>query len=213
MIPIVEPKIEEYALAHTTTPPELLNELQKETYARMELPQMLTGPLEGRFLKALVEMLQAKRVIEVGTFTGYATLSMAEGLGADGKIYTCELDKERIAFAKKYFARSPHGKKIELLEGPAMSNLKKLEPPVDLIFIDADKENYPKYYEESLRLLRTGGFMAIDNVLWSGKVLQPEKGDRETETLHALNETIRSDSRVEAVLLTVRDGIQLVKKR
>lgn len=208
---VVNEKIETYAKSHSTPPEEIFLELEKETHKKMDLPQMLTGILEGRFLKMLVQITQAKRVLEIGTFTGYGTLWMAEGLCSEGKIITCDVDPKHLALARTFFDCSPHGQKIEIQKGNALKTLKTLQPEFDFIFIDADKVNYPNYYEESLRLLRRGGLLALDNMLWGGSVLDPK--DQESRTLHKLNEKIAGDSRVEAVLLTVRDGIQLVRKR
>lgn len=207
---LIDPALEEYARNHSTEPPELLQELARATHTFVESPEMLTGPLEGRFLKQCVQMIGARKAIEIGMFTGYGTLSIAEGLPPDGKLITCEINPKTIEFAQKYFSRSPHGKKIDIRKGPALETLKTLKPPFDFVFIDADKTNYPHYYEEALRLLGSGGVMAIDNVLWSGRVLAP--ADASTQAIHSLNETICKDRRVEAVLLTIRDGIQLIRK-
>ncbi len=208
---LMDENIEEYARKNSTPPSELLNELEKETYEKMELPQMLTGPIEGRFLKLLIQMLQAKRVLEIGMFTGYGTLSIAEGLPENGKIITCELEPNHIKFAKEFFKRSPHRNKIEIREGEALKILRQLDPPFDFIFIDAHKPEYPQYYEESLRLLRKGGVMALDNMLWGGEVLNPK--DESSQAIAKLNQKISQDLRVEGVLLTVRDGIFLVQKK
>ncbi len=208
---IVEKTIENYAFEHTASEPELLLQLQKETYEVMEWPNMITGRMEGRFLKMLVQITNAKNILEIGTFTGYSALSMAEGLPEDGKIITCEINEDSRDFAQKYFARSPFGHKIELKFGPALETLDTLKGPFDLVFIDADKSNYPHYYEKCLPLVKSGGLIIIDNTLWSGLVLKPE--NNATKAIDAINKTIVNDPRVENVLLTVRDGIQLVRKK
>jgi caffeoyl-CoA O-methyltransferase len=208
---MVREEIEVYARAHSTAANPLLEELEKATHEIMKDSHMLTGPVEGGLLKLLVGNTHAKRVIEVGMFTGYGTLSMAEALPEDGKIIACEIDPERIKFAKRYFDRSPHGKKIEVWEGDAYQTLRTLVPPYDFIFIDAEKTGYDAYYEEAIRLLRVGGLMAIDNMLMSGKVLEPS--DPASIAVDALNRKISHDKRVEAVLLTIRDGVQVVRKK
>lgn len=207
---IIEKTIEKYAFDHTSIEPDLLLELQKETFEKMEWPTMITGRMEGRFLKLLVQISGAKRILEIGTFTGYSALCMAEGLPEDGKIITCDINDKARDFAQRYFDRSPHGHKIELRYGPALETLPTLKGPFDLAFIDADKGNYPIYYEKSLELLKPGGLIVVDNTLWSGLVLKPE--NTATRAIDELNKKIFNDKRVESVLLTVRDGIQLVRK-
>lgn len=208
---IVSSEAEQYALSRSSEEPELLRRLAEETATKVPFPQMLSGHLEGRLLKLLAQSLQAKRVLEIGTYTGYSALCLAEALPQDGELITCDIDEAATAVARRYWAESPHGDKIRLRLGPALETLESLEPPFDLVFLDADKENYPKYYEAVLPLLRPGGLLLIDNVLWSMKVLDPkEPSDR---AIDALNRRITGDERVEAVLLTVRDGIQLVRKK
>jgi caffeoyl-CoA O-methyltransferase len=208
---IVDKDLEKYAFDHTAPEPDLLRELSEETHARMQMPQMLTGRLEGRFLKLLARMTGAKRVLEIGTFTGYSALSMAEGMPEDGKVVTCEIEPAHAAVAQRYFDASPFGKKIGIRMGPALETLAALEGPFDLAFIDADKENYPAYYERVVDLIRPGGLILVDNTLWSGLVLKPH--DRESVAIDALNKRIAKDDRVENVLLTVRDGLQVVRKK
>lgn len=208
---LVPEKIEEYAANHTTAEDALLTELAKETRAEMEWYVMQVGRIEGSFLKMLVQLTNAKRVVELGMFTGYSALMMAAGLPDDGKLITCDVDPKAEAMAKKYFAKSPHGKKIEVRMGPGLDTLKSLEPGIDLAFIDADKENYGNYYEELVRLLRPNGLIVADNVLWSGKVLDPKDGS--DKAICAFNQRVKADPRVEHVLLTVRDGMMLVRKK
>ena len=172
---------------------------------------MLTGRIEGRLLKMLAQLLGARRVIEVGTFGGYSAISIAEALPEDGYIVTCEIDPVAIKFAKRFFAESPHGDKIILKEGPALDTLKKLSGFFDMAFIDADKENYLNYYEALLPMIRSGGLIVVDNVLWSGRVLSPiEASDH---AIHKFNQRVTSDHRVEKVMLTIRDGVSLLRKR
>lgn len=207
---LIQPEIERYAQEHTRQEPELLQKLAAATYAEMDSPTMLTGRLEGRLLKLLAQLCGAKRVLEIGTFTGYSALSMAEGMPEDGQVITCEIEPKHAEFARRYFARSPHGKKIEIRMGPALDTLKSLTAGFDMAFIDADKANYPAYYEAVVELIRPGGLILVDNTLWSGTVLKPT--DEESRAIAALNRRIAGDGRVENVLLTVRDGVQLVRK-
>ena len=211
MIALVDERIEAYAANHTRAQPELLNRLAEETHGSMKDPEMLTGRLEGGFLRLMVRAFQARRIVEVGMFTGYSALSMAEALPDEGKLITCEVNPEAEAIARRYFQESPHGSKIEIRMGPALETLEKLEGPFDFAFIDADKENYPSYYELCLERLRPGGAIAVDNVLWSGEVLDPK--DEEARAIATLNERVTKDDRVDHVLLTIRDGVMLVIKK
>lgn len=210
MEPIVDEAIEKYAFDHTRPEPENLQALAERTRS-MPDPQMLTGRVEGRLLKLVAALVQPKFVLEVGTFTGYSALSLAEGAPDDAHIITCEIDPRAQAVAQAAFDASPVGHKIEIRMGPALETIASLEDRIDLAFIDADKEHYPEYYEAILARTRPGGVLILDNMLWSGKVLNPEDGI--PRTLASLNETIAGDERVENVLLTVRDGVQLVRKR
>jgi|SRR5579884_1453525 len=212
MKPLVLPDIETYAAAHSWPESPLCRALREETHRTMESPQMLVGPLEGAFLKMMTTVIGARRVLEIGTFTGYSALCFAEALPSDGRVVTCDLDEESVAVAKRYFARSPHGGKIEVKLGPALDTMAGLSGPFDLIFIDADKINYGRYYERALDLLAPRGLILIDNVLWSGDVLSSPPPDESTEVIQALNRRIAADPRVQAVLLTVRDGILMVRK-
>ena len=172
---------------------------------------MLTGPIEGRFLELLVPGAGAKRVLEIGTFTGYSALSMAAALPEDGRIDTLDIEPKHAEVAQRYFDRSPHGGKITLHLGPAIETIAKLEGEFDFVFIDADKANYDAYYEAVLPRLSARGLIAIDNTLWSGKVLDPQ--DETTRQIAALNDKLAADDRVVAVQLTVRDGVTLVRRR
>ena len=206
----LDEKIEEYAFNHTSYEGNLLKRLEEETYEKLEIPQMTTGRIEARFLKLLARLVGAKRILEIGTFAGYSALSMAEALPEDGELITCEIDPEAIVFAKRYFDLSPHGKKIALLEGAALDSLKSISGPFDMAFIDADKENYSNYYEAILPMIRYGGLIAVDNVLWSGRVLDPK--DKSDKAIHQFNERVIQDKRVESVMLTVRDGLNCIIK-
>ena len=208
---IANEEIEQYAERHSTPPDPLLAELAEETYATMSSPQMLTGPIEGRFLELLVHASGAKRILEIGTFTGYASLSMAAALPEGGRIDTLDIEPKHAEVAQRYFDRSPHGSKINLHLGPASETIAKLEGEFDLVFIDADKEGYDAYYEAVLPRLSPRGLIAIDNTLWSGRVLDPP--DETTKTIAALNDKLAADERVVVVQLSVRDGVTLIRRR
>ncbi|TKB73494.1 MAG: methyltransferase [Nitrospira sp.] len=210
---LVVPEIEAYAEAHSMPESAVCRELRDETYRTMEWPQMVVGPLEGAFLKMTAQMVQAKRVLEIGMFTGYSALCFAEVVPDDGRVITCEVDHESAALARHYFARSPHGNKIEVRMGPALETLAGLSGPFDLIFIDADKINYLNYYERALDLIAPTGVILLDNALRDGDVLKHPAPEPSTEAIQSLNRRIAADTRVTAVLVTVRDGVMLVKPK
>jgi len=209
---IVAEDIEGYAEAHTTPPTELLAELAEETKATLDSPQMLTGPIEGRFLELLVHALAPKRVLELGTYSGYSSISMAAGLPEGGHIDTCEFDETHAEVARRYVGRSPYADRITVHVGPALETIKQLEGDFDFVFVDADKENYLNYYEALLPRLAEGGLMALDNTLWSGRVLDDSDDSEGTHAIKAINDRIASDERVTSVMLTVRDGVTLVRR-
>ncbi len=173
---------------------------------------MLAGTIEGRFLELLVYGLGAKRVLELGTFSGYSALSMAAGLAEGGHIHTCEADEEHAEVARRYIAQSPYADRITVHPGPAMETIERLGGEFDFVFIDADKQNYGNYFETLLPRLAPRGLMAFDNTLWSGSVLDEDDGSENTRAIKELNDRLASDPRVTAVLLTVRDGVTLVKR-
>lgn len=210
---IVPDEIDGYAEAHTTPPTELLAELAAETRATMSSAQMLTGTVEGRFLEQLVFALRAKRVLELGTFTGYSSLSMAMALPGGGHIDTCEVSEEHAEVARRYHARSQYADRITIHMGPALETIERLGGEWDFVFVDADKENYGNYYEALLPRLAPAGLMAIDNTLWSGRVLDGDDDTETTRSIRQLNDRIASDDRVVAVQLTVRDGVTLVRRQ
>lgn len=208
---LVPESIEKYAEEATDPVDPLLDELREETVRTMADPQMQVGRVEGTFLKLLVQMSGARRALEIGMFTGYSGLMIASGLPEDGTLTTCDVNPKAEAVARRYFARSPHGKKITIRMGPALETIRTLSPPIDFVFLDADKANYPHYYEAVVPLMPSGGLLVADNVLWSGKVLHPrEESDR---AIVAFNERVAGDSRVEKVLLTVRDGMTIARKK
>ncbi len=208
---LIAPEIDAYAKLHASPEDALLAELTEETQTKAKYPQMQTGHVEGLFLRLMVQALEARSVLEIGCFTGYSALSMAMGLPEGGKVTTCDIDPEMTAIAKRYWARSPHGGKIKLVLGPALETVAGLDGPFDLVFIDADKENYIAYWDACIPKVRRGGLVAVDNVLWSGRVLDPkEKSDH---AIVAFNQHAASDHRMEKVVLTVRDGITLARKK
>jgi caffeoyl-CoA O-methyltransferase len=203
---IVDPRIEEYTERFTTPHDPLLAELSEETARELGSTQMLTGPVAGRFLESLVWAAQPKRVLEIGTFSGHSALSMAAALPDDGRIDACEIDPERAAFAQRYFDRSPHGSKITLHVGPALETLDRLEGTFDFAFLDADKEGYVDYYEAVLPRLSEHGLIVADNTLWSGRVLDG------TTPVSTFNEHVAADPRSVQVILSVRDGMSLIRR-
>jgi caffeoyl-CoA O-methyltransferase len=201
---LVHPDIERYAEEQTTPHPSLLEELMQETQASLRAPQMLTGPVEGRFLEFLVWSLRARRVLELGTYSGYSALSMAGGLPEGGRIDTCELDEEHAAVARRYIERAGLADRITVHVGPALETVRRLDGPWDFVFIDADKDGYVDYYEAVLPKLSEHGLIAADNTLRGGRVL-------EGDTVNEFNDRVLADPRVVSVLLTVRDGVTLIR--
>jgi caffeoyl-CoA O-methyltransferase len=212
-VDFVEAEIEAYAAVHTTAPEPLLAELAEETRASLRSPQMLTGTIEGRFLELLVHGLAAKRVLELGTYSGYGTISMAAGLPEGGRIDTCEISEEHAAVARRYLERAGYADRVTVHVGPALETIRALEGEFDFVFIDADKANYLAYYEEVLPRLSSHGLIAADNTLWSGRVVDDADDSDDTRAIREFNELVLADARVKSVLLTVRDGITLIRRR
>lgn len=208
---IVAREAEEYASYHTTPMSPLLEEIENFTITKTSYPSMLTGRVEGRFLQLMVRLSGARRVVEIGTFTGYSALAMAEGLEDGGRIVTIEHDPEHAGRAQAFFDRSPVGNKITLHMGEALDILRTLPPgETDLVFIDADKQDYIEYYREAMRILRNGGLILADNALWYGRVFNPQ--DDDSRAMADFNEEVNTDKRVEKLFLTIRDGIYLIWK-
>jgi caffeoyl-CoA O-methyltransferase len=204
--------IEAYVEAHTSAESEVLQRLNHETWQKIVAPRMLSGHLQGRVLSMISHMLKPKRILEIGTYTGYSALCLAEGLSPDGVLITIDVNDELQWIQDKYFMLSPHQHKIERHFGNAMEFIPGLTVDFDLVFIDADKENYMHYYELLMKKMKSGSYILIDNVLWSGKVLhEPHPNDIETKVMKALNDHIVNDPRVENVLLPIRDGLQLIR--
>ncbi|GAB4388624.1 MAG: class I SAM-dependent methyltransferase [Thermodesulfovibrionales bacterium] len=204
-------EIDAYVRDHTTPAPDILEELEWETRRKVPNPQMLTGRAEGTLLRLLCLALGARRVVDIGTYTGYSALMMASALPEGGEVITCEISPEMAEFARGYISRSPWAAMVRLELGPALETLSRVEDgSVDFVFIDADKESYADYYGQAMRVLRPGGLAAVDNALWSGRVLEP--GDAEATAIARFNDMVRGDARAEKVLLTVRDGVYLIRK-
>ncbi len=209
---IASEEIERYAEAHTTPPSELQRRLAEETRETLRSPQMLTGLVEGRLLEFLVFATRPLRVLELGTYSGYSSLAMASVLPPGGHIDTCEADEEHAAVARRYLDEAGVGDRVTIHLGPALETIEGLEGEFDFVFVDADKVNYPAYYEALVPRLSPNGLMVLDNTLWSGAVAEPDDSS-ETRMFVELNERIASDPRVVAVVLTVRDGVTLVRRR
>ena len=209
---IVDRGIEEYAAAHSGPEPEHLARLAEETRASTDAQRMMVGHLEGRFLRMLVALTGAKRILEIGTFTGYSSLSMAEALPSDGHITTCEISEKHAEIARRHIAASPYADRIDVRLGRAIDTIASLEGPFDLVFIDADKPSYHSYLEATLPLLAEGGVIAVDNVLWSGRVLDRDDSS-DTRAIVEFNEAVAADPRLDAVMLTIRDGVTLIRRR
>jgi caffeoyl-CoA O-methyltransferase len=209
---VVQPELEAYAEAHSTPPPAHLAALAEETRRSFAWHQMMVGPLEGRFLEFLVFLARARRVLEIGTFTGYSALSMAAALPPEGRIVTCEVSERHAEVARRHIGASPYADRIEVRLGPALETLGALDGPFDLVFIDADKASYLDYYEAVLPKLAPGGLIAADNTLWSGRVLDPADQSEDTRAIRAFNDRVASDPRVVVVQLTIRDGVTLIRR-
>lgn len=204
----ISPQLEDYVAGHSQQEPELLAQLNRETHLKIMQPRMLSGHLQGRVLAMLSKLISPTAILEIGTYTGYATLCLAEGLAPGGTIDTLDNNEELFDFQRKYFDRSPWGAQIHQHLGQALDIIPTLDKTFDLVFIDADKENYPNYYELIVPKMRKGGIILSDNVLWSGKVLEDVKpNDKSTLTLLEYNKRLARDPRVETVLLPIRDGL------
>jgi caffeoyl-CoA O-methyltransferase len=210
MTPLLADALEEYAEAHVTPLEPLLAENYDETFASLTSPGMIAGPVLGRLLRFLVAMSAPRLVLEIGTFSGYSALAMAGGLPAGGRIVTCELAPEHADFARRYFERSPYGDRIDVRVGPALDTIAGLDGPFDFVFIDADKEGYTGYYEAVVPKLSPRGVIVADNTLAGGDVVAPL--DERDRGIAAFNDHVQADPRTENVLLTVRDGVTVIRR-
>jgi caffeoyl-CoA O-methyltransferase len=209
---IVNEGVEQYAVEHSTTDPDFFRSLEEETRATTTAPQMMVGPLEGQFLGWLVWFSGARRVLEIGTFTGYSSISMALNLSAEGRIISLDVNEETTRAARRYAEQAGVADRIDYRVGPAIEELDRLEGRFDLVFIDADKESYIDYYENVLPKLSERGFIVADNVLWSGRVVE-DGGNESTQAIKRFNDHVAADDRVECLMLTVRDGMTLIRRR
>lgn len=208
---IASEEVERYAEAHTTPPPDLLQELAEETRATLPMPQMLTGPVEGRLLQTLVWAIRPRRVLELGTYSGYSALMMAAGLPEDGEIHTCEIEDKHADVARRYIARSPHAGRIHVHVAPALETVERLGGAWDLVFVDADKSGYRDYYDALLDRLAARGLMVFDNTLSRGNVVDPGDNER-AQVIADFNDHVMNDERSVCVILTIRDGVTLVRR-
>jgi caffeoyl-CoA O-methyltransferase len=203
--------LDSYLEAHASTEDPILAALTRETFLKIPMPQMLSGHVQGLFLENISRMIRPRRILEIGTFTGYATLCLAKGLTDDGIIYTLDINEELESIFSKYFIQSGLDKKIKFLAGNALKTIPEIKEEFDLVFIDADKMNYINYYDLIIDKVNSGGYIITDNVLWSGKVLDDNK-DKETENIHRFNIKLAADVRIQNVIIPIRDGINLARK-
>jgi caffeoyl-CoA O-methyltransferase len=209
---IVDEGVERYAEEYSAADPDLFRRLEEETRAISDWPQMMVGPLEGPFLGWLVWLSGAKRILEIGTFTGYSSISMALNLPPEGRIVSLDVNEETTAVARRYAEEAGVADRIDYRVGSAIEELDRLDGPFDLVFIDADKDSYVDYYENVLPKLSERGFIVADNVLWSGRVVE-DGGDDSTQAIKRFNDHVAADERVECLMLTIRDGMTLIRPR
>lgn len=204
----ISDELDDYVTQHSENEPELLAALNKETYQKILLPRMLSGHFQGRVLSMLSKLIRPESILEIGTYTGYATLCLCEGLQENGTVHTIDINEELVDFQRKYFDKSPWGNQITQHLGDALEIIPKLNTKFDLVFVDADKENYVSYFNMIVPMMKKGGIILSDNVLWSGKVLEPlHPKDKSTKELLEYNKLLKEDPRVETVLLPIRDGL------
>lgn len=210
----LDTKLDQYACEHTSKESELLYDLDRKTNLQVFHPRMLSGHLQGRFLSMISHMIQPKLILEIGTYTGYSALCMAEGLQKDGKLVTIDINEELEPFTQSYFDKSDYKNQIDFRIGNALDIVPEIKDAIDLVFIDADKENYPNYYNLVFEQVKSGGYIIADNVLWSGKVLEDIKpNDKDTPALIEFNKMVHNDNRVENILTPIRDGLMIIRKK
>jgi len=209
----ISPELQQYVTEHSSAVSPLLSQIDRETHLEVLQPRMLSGHFQGRVLSMLAQLLKPTSILEIGTYTGYSALCLAEGLTPDGKLITIDVNEELAPRVRSYFEASAYAQQIDYRIGNAAQLIPTLQYTFDLIFIDADKQQYPLYYEQALEKLKPGGFILIDNVLWSGKVLDTQHQDKDSVLLRELNLKISQDVRVEKVLLPIRDGLYLIRKK
>lgn len=204
--------LQKYVEDHSEPESDLLQQINRETHLHVLKPRMLSGHLQGRVLSMLSHMIRPKNILEIGTYTGYAALCIAEGMQANGRLTTIDNNEELSLRTKEYFTQSDFADQIEMLVGNGLDIIPTLNEKWDLVFIDADKENYANYFDQVIDQVNTGGFIIADNVLWSGKVFDPSKKDKDTEAIRAFNQKMHTDSRVQNVLFPIRDGLMILRK-
>lgn len=210
---IIDPAISSYAEEFTSHEPDYLRELNRETYANVLMPRMLSGHLQGRFLSMLSKMIRPKNILEIGTYTGYSAICFSEGLTSDGQLHTIDINDELAPLVKSYISKAGMENRIITHYGDAIKIIPSLSGPFDIVFIDADKVNYSLYFDLVIDKVSNGGYIIADNVLWEGKVLKPDKSDKDTLAIHQFNKIIQNDNRVENVLVTIRDGVMVIRKK
>jgi caffeoyl-CoA O-methyltransferase len=209
----IEERVEEYSMLHTTKESELLNKIDRETHLEVLRPRMLSGHFQGRILSMLSKMISPNRILEIGTYTGYSALCLAEGLMEDGKLYTIDINEELEDRVRQYFLESNYNQQIDFVIGDALHLIPRLNESWDIVFIDADKKNYTKYFNMVVASVKSGGYIIADNVLWSGKVVEKDHVDEDTLALRVFNDTLSKDPRFEVILLPVRDGLLIARKK
>ena len=209
----LEDKIEDYSFSHTSKESELLNKIARETHLEVLRPRMLSGHFQGRLLSMFSNMIKPKRILEIGTYTGYSALCLAEGLMDGGKLFTIDINEELEDRVRQYFKESEFNDSIRFLIGDALTIIPDLKEIWDLVFIDADKQNYTTYFDLVISAVKPGGYIIADNVLWSGKVIDDQCDDEDTIALRNFNDALMSDSRLDVILLPVRDGLMVARKK
>jgi len=214
-VDIINETIQQYCDSYTSSENEVLKQLNRETHANVLQPRMLSGHFQGRLLSMISKMVKPQMILEIGTYTGYSALCLAEGLSEGGKLITIDVNAEREDMVNDYISKAGMTGRIQHIIGDALNIVKTLPHTYDLIFIDADKPNYMRYYEMAIEKLNAGGYILLDNILWSGKVVDEKEllRDKDTQLLHAVNVRVQEDERVENILLPIRDGVMLVRKR
>jgi predicted O-methyltransferase YrrM len=207
----IDEAIEEYARLFSDAPSDLLQSLDRETHAQILQPRMLSGHLQGRYLSMISKLISPKLIVEIGTFTGYSALCLAEGLQPNGRLISIDINEELETFTRSFFDQSPFAKQIDYRIADAQQELAHIDGPIDLVFIDADKRNYANYFDLIIDKMRPGGLILVDNVLWSGKIVDPTARDKSTNALRDFNQKCKDDSRVEKMLLPLRDGLYMLR--
>ena len=208
----IDPLLDKYVCEHTANESDLLKKINRETHLEVLQPRMLSGHFQGRVLSMFSKMIRPERILEIGTYTGYSALCLAEGLTPNGKLVTIDINEELASRVRGYFAESPYSQQIEYLIGDAMTIIPNLKSQFDIVFIDADKSNYINYYHLVFSMVKVGGYIIADNVFWSGKVIDASQHDKDTLLLREYNQLVHQDDRVEEVLFPIRDGLMIARK-